>query len=117
MAPRSFRLAQKHLSANHSHHVLGMEYWERFNLNHEKDTSIDRYKTKVTKLAKWKTATQMIAITCLFAQGVFEHYMGAGTAGEVLSGWAGLVLLWIAGGLTAVTGVDYFLKARRYLKD
>ncbi|MCW8842168.1 MAG: CDP-diacylglycerol--glycerol-3-phosphate 3-phosphatidyltransferase [Rhodobacteraceae bacterium] len=72
---------------------------------------------KVTNLAKWKTATQMIAITCLFAQGVFEHYMGAGTAGEVLSGWAGLVLLWVAGGLTAVTGMDYFLKARRYLKD
>ena len=72
---------------------------------------------KVTKLAKWKTATQMIAITCLFGQGVFEHYMGMGTMGEILLGWSGLVLLWIAGALTAVTGMDYFLKARPYLKD
>lgn len=31
---------------------------------------------KVTKLAKWKTATQMVAISFLFAQGVFEHYLG-----------------------------------------
>ncbi|WP_416884001.1 glycosyltransferase family 2 protein [Marivita sp.] len=48
----SFLVKRARGRANHSHHVLGMEYWERFNLNHEKDTSIDRYKTKVTKLAK-----------------------------------------------------------------
>jgi CDP-diacylglycerol--glycerol-3-phosphate 3-phosphatidyltransferase len=72
---------------------------------------------KVTKLAKWKTATQMTAIACLFGQGVFEHYMGAGTTGDVVLGWTGLVLLWIAGVLTAMTGVDYFLKARPHLKD
>ena len=28
---------------------------------------------KVTKLAKWKTTAQMVAIAVLFAQGVFEH--------------------------------------------
>jgi len=29
---------------------------------------------QVTKLAKWKTTAQMVAIAVLFAQGVFEHY-------------------------------------------
>ena len=28
---------------------------------------------KVTSLAKWKTTLQMIAISVLFAQGIFEH--------------------------------------------
>src|SRR6056297_81014 len=31
---------------------------------------------KVTRLAKWKTTLQMVAIAVLFAQGVFEHYFG-----------------------------------------
>ena len=31
---------------------------------------------KVTNLAKWKTTLQMIAIAVLFAQGVWEHYLG-----------------------------------------
>ncbi|SHI94409.1 CDP-diacylglycerol--glycerol-3-phosphate 3-phosphatidyltransferase [Shimia gijangensis] len=98
---------------------------------------------KVTKLAKWKTATQMIAITFLFAQGVFEHYLGMSTLGMdadivsqilggeikdshglmwkldgmVWSGWAGMVLLWVAAALTAITGLDYFRKAAPHLKD
>ncbi len=97
---------------------------------------------KVTKLAKWKTATQMIAIAILFAQGVFEHYLGmsawgmdqglvdqimAGQVedvqglrwkydGMVWSGWIGMILLWVAALLTAVTGVDYFNKARPHLR-
>ena len=97
----------------------------------------------VTKLAKWKTATQMTAIAILFSQGVFEHYLvmssfGMGQeifdgvmAGEIedlhglvwkyhamiWSGNIGVVLLWVAAALTAVTGMDYFLKARPYLKD
>lgn len=98
---------------------------------------------KVTKLAKWKTATQMVAIAILFAQGIFEHYFGMWSWGmdqemlaQVLSGdvadelglipmyqgavWAGdagLLLLWVAAVLTFVTGVDYFRKATPYLKD
>lgn len=98
---------------------------------------------KVTKLAKWKTATQMVAITFLFGQGVFEHYLGMSTIGMsqeivdqvfagdiqdshglrwkldgmVWSGWIGLVLLWIAAALTGITGYDYFRKAWPHLKD
>jgi hypothetical protein len=48
----SFLVKRARGRANHSHHVLGMEYWDRFNLNDETDTSIDRYKTKSAKLAK-----------------------------------------------------------------
>jgi len=36
---------------------------------------------KVTKLAKWKTTLQMVAIAVLFSQGVFEHYFGSLTYG------------------------------------
>ena len=36
---------------------------------------------KVTKLAKWKTTLQMIAIAVLFSQGVFEHYLGMSVFG------------------------------------
>lgn len=92
---------------------------------------------KVTKLAKWKTTTQMVAIAILFAQGVFEHYFGAIIQGmdeamimAVIEGrmpdvhglgwklqgmvWAGnigLTLLWVAAALTLLTGMDYFRKA------
>jgi len=73
----------------------------------------------VTKLAKWKTTLQMIAIAVLFSQGVFEHYSAtAGGLGWKLmaarwSGGVGLVLLWAAAGLTLMTGWDYFRKAPR----
>ncbi|MEM6942034.1 MAG: CDP-diacylglycerol--glycerol-3-phosphate 3-phosphatidyltransferase [Pseudomonadota bacterium] len=98
---------------------------------------------RVTKLAKWKTTCQMIAIAVLFSQGVFEHYLGMSVFGmddemiaailtgveeDVLglqwkftgmewSGRLGLVLLWIAAGLTAITGYDYFRKALPHLRE
>ena len=98
---------------------------------------------KVTKLAKWKTTLQMVAIAVLFSQGVFEHYLGMSAwgmdqamvqsifAGETadLQGlrwkhaameWAGHighVLLWIAALLTLITGIDYMKKAMPFLMD
>ena len=57
---------------------------------------------KVTQLAKWKTTFQMVAIGALFLAGA--------SAAEWI-GWLGLVLLWIAAILTALTGWDYALKA------
>jgi len=98
---------------------------------------------RVTRLAKWKTTTQMIAIAVLFAQGVFEHYFGMSIFGmdeamviDILDGreedvlglrwkyegmvWAGQVgiwLLWIAAALTLITGADYLVKAIPHLKD
>ena len=98
---------------------------------------------KVTKLAKWKTTTQMVAIAVLFAQGVFEHYLWASTdgmdqpmvdailtgqeedlhglkwklEGMIWSGHIGLWLLWLAAALTLITGFDYFKKSVPHLKD
>ncbi|MGH1426059.1 MAG: CDP-diacylglycerol--glycerol-3-phosphate 3-phosphatidyltransferase [Pseudooceanicola sp.] len=98
---------------------------------------------KVTKLAKWKTASQMVAITALLAHGILEHNLGMAVFGmdqaivdDILNGvvadevglnlkvtateWTangGVVLFWIAAVLTLVTGADYFLKARPHLKD
>ncbi|MBL4751827.1 MAG: CDP-diacylglycerol--glycerol-3-phosphate 3-phosphatidyltransferase [Amylibacter sp.] len=98
---------------------------------------------KVTTLAKWKTTAQMVAIAVLFAQGVFEHYFFMHSYGmdqqilmDILTGqeedllglvWKqmgmnysfvlGVVLLWIAGILTFITGYDYFRKAMPYLRD
>lgn len=98
---------------------------------------------KVTQLAKWKTTCQMVAIAVLFSQGVFEHYLGMSVFGmdeemisAILEGqeqdvlglrwklagmeWAGLGglwLLWLAAALTAITGVDYLLKALPHLRE
>jgi len=98
---------------------------------------------KVTKLAKWKTTAQMVAIAVLFAQGVFEHYVVMWSYGmdeqmfrDVLNGdvedelglrmvydgyyyswFIGVILLWIASLLTLITGIDYFRKALPHLKE
>ncbi|WP_164659353.1 CDP-diacylglycerol--glycerol-3-phosphate 3-phosphatidyltransferase [Tropicibacter sp. Alg240-R139] len=98
---------------------------------------------KVTNLAKWKTTAQMAAIAILFGQGVFEHYLGMSAWGmnpqmidDILSGreddllglrwklygmelcwWGGLTLLWVAAGLTAITGLDYFRKALPHVRE
>jgi CDP-diacylglycerol--glycerol-3-phosphate 3-phosphatidyltransferase len=80
---------------------------------------------KVTNLAKWKTMSQMVAITLIFAKGVLEHHAKLTTGGEraglldwsVIAGNSGIVLLWLAGLLTIVTGWDYFRKAMPFLKE
>lgn len=97
---------------------------------------------KVTALAKWKTTAQMVAIAILFSQGIFEHYWIMATLGmddqlvnEILLGnvedlqnlywkltgmnWTGRIglwMLWLAAGLTLITGMDYLRKALPYLK-
>jgi CDP-diacylglycerol--glycerol-3-phosphate 3-phosphatidyltransferase len=98
---------------------------------------------KVTKLAKWKTTAQMVAIAILFSRGVFEHHFGMNAIGMdaqlidqvlrgdvedvnglafyfhgmVWSGRLGLWLLWIAGVLTLITGWDYLRKAWPHLRE
>lgn len=98
---------------------------------------------KVTKLAKWKTTAQMVAIAVLFLGTGLEYLEGIRMQGmtpeqyaeAVSAGLAdpirtcggrdcgayattvGLVLIWIAAVLTLITGWDYFRKALPYLKD
>lgn len=97
----------------------------------------------VTRLAKWKTTLQMVAIAVLFSQGVFEHYLGMSSwgmdqamfeavmigseedlqglrwkyQGMVWSGNIGVILLWLAALLTLATGWDYFRKSLSFLKE
>lgn len=98
---------------------------------------------QVTKLAKWKTTAQMVAIAVLFSTGAFEHYLGMQSFGMdremvagILSGeipdelglvwkyqgmiWSwyiGVGLLWVAAALTILTGIDYFRKSVPLLKE
>lgn len=100
-------------------------------------------KLKVTNLAKWKTTVQMVAIAILFSTGIFEHSLlertigmdettvegilnGAITdevglqfyvAGQYWSALIGIILLWVAGLLTVITGWDYFRKALPFLRE
>ena len=97
----------------------------------------------VTKLAKWKTTAQMVAISVLFAALGLEYVreqalarnatliaemaetgidrdinlLSAATMGGETVWFLGLVLIWIAAALTAVTGWDYLRKAMPHLRD
>jgi CDP-diacylglycerol---glycerol-3-phosphate 3-phosphatidyltransferase len=70
----------------------------------------------VTRLAKWKTALQLVAVGFLLA----------GTAGDLLVAavvnigfpvvtWIGLTLLWLSALLTLYTGYDYFSAGLHHL--
>jgi CDP-diacylglycerol--glycerol-3-phosphate 3-phosphatidyltransferase/cardiolipin synthase len=64
----------------------------------------------VSKVAKWKTVAQLVAVGFLIA----------GPAGEaVLPGTItiGIILLWVAAVLTIYTGWDYFRSGIRHLVD
>ncbi|MBP9181602.1 MAG: CDP-diacylglycerol--glycerol-3-phosphate 3-phosphatidyltransferase [Fuscovulum sp.] len=102
-----------------------------------------RVQLKVTRLAKWKTTAQMIAIAVLFLgtgldylnvlalEGLTpEQHAAAVAAGEAeairtcgnrdCASYANLVgiwLLWFAAALTAVTGWEYFSKSLPYLRE
>jgi cardiolipin synthase len=82
----------------------------------------------VTKLAKWKTTAQMVAIAILFfgtgldfiERGRGPMVGGLATLSEGLAGWVtllGIVILWISAALTLLTGWDYFSKSLPHLKD
>ena len=103
----------------------------------------DAGKLSVTRIAKWKTTAQMIAIAVLFSKGVIANYYAGTTdgmdaafvdavpAGEIddlnglrlydaASDWVrelGRVLLWIAAILTAISGLDYYKKALPFLRE
>lgn len=98
---------------------------------------------QVSRLAKWKTTVQMVAIAVLLSFGIFQHRFGLLSRGvdqtllaAILSGaqedvfglrfdyklalwtrWGGVALLWLAAVLTLMTGVDYWRKAQGALKE
>ena len=64
----------------------------------------------VTRIAKWKTTVQLVAIGFLIA----------GPAGDTITAHVtpiGIGLLWIAAGLTLYTGYDYFRAGIRHVVD
>ncbi|MCH9808260.1 MAG: CDP-diacylglycerol--glycerol-3-phosphate 3-phosphatidyltransferase [Alphaproteobacteria bacterium] len=67
-------------------------------------------KIRVTQLAKWKTAIQMVAIALLIAGPAAQAHIS-------VSMDAGLALLWIASLLTLWTGADYLAAAIRHAVD
>jgi cardiolipin synthase len=69
-----------------------------------------RVKVHVTRLAKWKTALQMLAIGVLLAGPAGEKYV----PGVILTG---TMLLWVAALLTLWTGYDYLKAAVRHAMD
>ena len=98
---------------------------------------------KVTRLAKWKTSAQMVAIAVLFLGTGLEHLEGIARQGRTIDEYAvlvangladpirscgtrgcssyatlaGLGLIWIAAALTFLTGWDYFTKSLPFLKE
>lgn len=68
-----------------------------------------RVSVPVTKLAKWKTTVQMIAL------GALAWTMGGAEIGLPAQD-VGLVCLWIAAVLTIVTGYDYLRSGIAYMK-
>lgn len=64
----------------------------------------------VTKIAKWKTAVQMVAIGLLIAGPAGDTVIPHTTA-------AGLAMLWVAAALTLYTGYDYFRAGIRHVVD
>ncbi len=98
---------------------------------------------KVTKLAKWKTTAQMVAIAVLFLGTGLEHLEGIARQGMTPDQYAelvsqgladpirscgtrgcssyatmvGLGLIWVAGILTLMTGWDYYRKSLPFLRE
>jgi cardiolipin synthase (CMP-forming) len=69
-----------------------------------------RVSVPVTKIAKWKTTVQLVAIGFLIA----------GPAGDLIVPgvtWIGIVGLWVAAALTLYSGYDYFRAGIRHVVD
>ena len=61
----------------------------------------------VSRLAKWKTTLQMVALGSLILIRAVPGWAVPFTGGLVTPEWVGIVTLWLAAALTAITGWDY----------
>jgi len=69
-----------------------------------------RVSVPVTKIAKWKTTAQLLAVGFLIAGPAADRFIPHTTG-------IGLVLLWIAAAFTLYTGYDYFRVGVRHVVD
>ncbi len=75
-----------------------------------------RVSVPVTRLAKWKTAVQLVAVGFLLAGAAGDQVFTAATALDIrLVTHIGLGLLWISALVTLYTGWDYFRAGVRHL--
>lgn len=70
-----------------------------------------RISLPVTKLAKWKTGVQMLALGLLLLGHPGTVFMGIGW---LPAGGLGFALLWVAAALTLITGWDYLRAGLRH---
>ena len=64
----------------------------------------------VTRLAKWKTTLQMVALAFLLAGPAGDRLIPGITL-------AGLIFLWVSASVTLYTGYDYFRAGLRHIDD
>lgn len=76
-----------------------------------------RVSVPVTRLAKWKTTVQLIAIGFLLAGRAGDEVMATltGVQSTAVVTYFGLTLLWISATVTLYTGYDYFRAGLRHL--
>ena len=76
-----------------------------------------RVSVPVTRLAKWKTTVQLIAIGFLLAGQAGDEVMAylTGVQSTAAVTYFGLTLLWISATVTLYTGYDYFRAGLRHL--
>ena len=97
----------------------------------------------MTRLAKWKTTVQMVAVSVLFGHLLLEHYFSVLSfamereqvfaiindgAEDIFGlrwkyfGWdysfkIGMIMIWLAAALTIITGWEYYKKSLPFLKE
>jgi len=83
-----------------------------------------RVSVPVTRLAKWKTTAQLVAVGFLLAGEAGDQFVAvgfrlAGKAGDVVPVITniGLTLLWLSAIVTLYTGYDYFRAGLRHVMD
>ena len=75
-----------------------------------------RVSVPVSRLAKWKTTMQMVAIGILLAGAAGDAVFPEVRIGDLgLISFIGLLLLWVSALVTLYTGYDYFRAGMRHL--
>ncbi|MBP5534347.1 MAG: CDP-diacylglycerol--glycerol-3-phosphate 3-phosphatidyltransferase [Alphaproteobacteria bacterium] len=67
----------------------------------------------VTRLAKWKTTIQMLALPIMMVAHHHLHLIGFEHFDLIL--YAGIFFMWVAAILTIITGYDYWKSGRKYM--
>ena len=67
----------------------------------------------VTRLAKWKTTIQMLALPIMMVAHLHMKLYGFGDLDIIY--YSGIFFMWVAAILTIITGYDYWRSGRKYM--